>query len=316
MKTTKHNTNTQNSVKGVDVYTIITDRIIDQLSKGIVPWRKPWIGGDGVAVKYKTGEPYSMLNQLLLGRPGEWLAWGQIQELKGTVKKGAKSSICVWTKAEVKKVESENEETGETEVFTETRRYLKWYRVWHIEDIEGIPSKIVPVVANPDIQPIAEAEKVVCGYVKREQADGFSFIHNHESGSAYYSPSEDKVVVPMLEQYEIPEEYYSTAFHELTHSTMKASRCDRVAENKGSHFGNEEYSREELVAEMGAAFLCNKAGLDSDKAFKNSVAYIQHWIKAFKEDKKMLSWAATRAAKATEYILNGKKDTENAVVNA
>lgn len=315
MKTTKHNTSIETSVKGTDVYTIITDRIIEQLSQGIIPWRKPWVGGDSPAVKYKTGEPYSLLNQFLLGKPGEWLAWGQIQELGGRVKKGEKSSMCVWCKTENKKVEVENE-NGEKEEKVEFRRYLKWYRVWHIDQLDGIPSKIVPVEVNPNIKPIDEAEAVINAYVEREKADGFSFVNNRESSSAYYSPSEDKVVVPMLSQYEQAEEYYSTTFHELTHSTMKATRCDRVNDNKNAAFGNEEYSREELVAEMGAAFLCNKVGLDNDKAFKNSVAYLQHWIKALQNDKKMISWAATRAAKAVDFIQTGKKPAENSVVNA
>ena len=312
----KQNSNTKYSVKDTDVYTVITDRIIEQLSKGIIPWQKPWVGGGAPAVKYSTGEPYSLLNQFLLGKPGEWLAWGTIQKLGGKVKKGAKSSVCVWTKTEAKKVEKENEETGEKEESFETRRYLKWYRVWHIDDIEGIPSKITPVEVNPDIKPIDSAEAVINAYVEREKANGFTFINNRESDSAYYSPSEDKVVVPMLSQYAIPEEYYSTAFHELTHSTMKETRCDRKAENKNAAFGNEDYSREELVAEMGAAFLCNKTELDSDKAFKNSVAYIQHWIKALQNDKRMISWAASRAAKAAHYILTGEKSTENTAVNA
>lgn len=316
MKITKHDSKIENTVKGTDVYTIITEKIIDQLSKGIIPWRKPWVGGGAMAVKYRSGEPYSMLNQLLLGKPGEWLSWGLIQELGGRVKKGAKGSICVWTKTENKKVETENSETGEKEESIEFRRYLKWYKVWHIDDCEGIPSKIVPVVANPDIKPIEEAEKVINAYVEREKADGFTFVNNRESSQAYYSPSLDQVVVPMLTQYEDAEEYYSTTFHELTHSTMKESRCDRKGENKMAAFGDENYSREELVAEMGAAFLCNKTQLDTEKTFKNSTAYIQHWIKALQNDKKMISWAATRAAKAVNYILTGEKPAKTTVANA
>lgn len=316
MKTKAYNSNTENKVKDTDVYSIITDKIIEQLSQGIIPWQKPWVGGDALAISYSSRKPYSMLNQLLLGKPGEWLTWGLIQQLGGKVKKGAKSSICVWTKTELKKVETENAETGEKEESVETRRYLKWYRVWHLDDCEGIPTKIEAVGANPNLQPIDEAEKVINAYVERETPDGFSFINNRESASAYYSPSMDQVVVPMLSQYQVTEEYYSTAFHELTHSTMKASRCDRTAENKIAAFGDEDYSREELVAEMGAAFLCNKTGLNSEKAFKNSVAYIQHWIKALQNDKKMISWAAARAAKAANYILTGEKTTENAPVNA
>ena len=111
------------------------------------------------------------------------------------------------------------------------------------------------------------------------------------------------VVVPKMSQYELIEEYYSTTFHELTHSTGHESRCNRKAETKNSHFGNKSYSREELVAELGSAMLCHFAGIDSDKAFKNSVAYIQSWLKALKNDNKMIVWASSRAEKASKYIL-------------
>ena len=105
-------------------------------------------------------------------------------------------------------------------------------------------------------------------------------------------------------QYDIPAEYYSTTFHELTHSTIPASRCDRVRENANAFFGNADYSREELVAEIGSAMLCNRTGIDVDKAFRNSVAYIHCWLKSLKDDPKMIVWAAGRAEKAAKFILN------------
>lgn len=290
-----------------NVYQIVTDRITEQLAKGEIPWHKPWVGGGDVAISYASRKPYSFLNQMLLGKPGEWLSWGLIQKLGGRVKKGAKSSICVWTKCETVLGEKENED-GETEVTRNFRRYLKWYRVWHLDDVEGIESKIEKVVPNPDITPVEAAEKIVNDYVERERAGGFTFINNRESGQAYYSPSEDKVVVPMISQYEIVEEYYSTTFHELTHSTMHEKRCDRKSENKLAAFGDANYSREELVAEFGAAFLCNRAGLDNEKAFKNNVAYIQNWLKALKDDNRMIAWAASRAQKAARYILGEKEE--------
>jgi len=114
---------------------------------------------------------------------------------------------------------------------------------------------------------------------------------------------EDKVVVPMLEQYKTASEYYSTTFHEFIHSTMKESRCNRQPECGFAFFGSHAYSREELVAEMGAAMLCSNFGIDDSKTFNNSVAYLQSWIKALANDPKMIVWAAGRAEKAARYIL-------------
>ena len=199
--------------------------------------------------------------------------------------------------------ESENKD-GEKETHQEERRALKWYRVFHLDDTEGIATKIEPVEARADLEPIAAAEAVIAGYLGREPH--LKFTNDKGSSSAYYSPSQDAVVVPMLSQYEIPEEYYSTTFHEHTHSTMHETRCNRKVENKLAAFGNADYSREELVAEIGAAMLCNRAGLESERAFNNSVAYIGNWLKALKNDNKMIAWAAAKAEKAAKYILNEK----------
>ena len=294
-------TKIENKVASRSVYDMITDRITEQLAKGIVPWHQPWAGGSALAISYRSRKPYSMLNQLLLGKPGEWLTWNEIQALGGKVKKGAKSSFCVWTKTFMAKIEPEADAEDQEE-HLEERRYLKWYKVFHLDDCEGIPTKIEPVEPKEDLEPIHAAEQVIAEYLGREKHLGF---HNdRESASAYYSPSRDEVVVPMLSQYEIPEEYYSTTFHELTHSTMHPDRCNRKAENKLAAFGNADYSREELVAEMGSAMLCNRIGIECEKAFNNSVAYIQAWLKALKNDNRMISWAATRAEKAAKYILN------------
>lgn len=300
MKSTKRNIKYEVSAKPTNVYELITNRITEQLAQGIVPWHKPWVGGAGAAIKYESGEPYSLLNQILLGREGEWLPWGLIQKLGGKVKKGAHGQMCVWSKTGTKT--EKDEETGEDKV-TEFR-YLKWYRVWHISDIEGIESKVKPIVPNPDLKPIEVAEQVVRDYVARETPNGFKFVNDQPSGEAYYSPTEDKVVVPMLSQHDCAEEYYSTTFHEFTHSTMKASRCDRVSDNSRASFGGEKYSREELVAEIGSAMLLNRTGIEIEKTFKNNVAYIANWLKALKNDTRMISWAATRAEKAAKYILN------------
>ena len=286
-----------------NVYQMVTDRIVAQLEQGNIPWRRPWTGAsvdNGGAINYVSRRPYSLINQLVLGRPGEYLTWKQIEELGGKVRKGAKAGMVVFFKSLViEDKENIDPETGKAK--TKTVPYLQYYNVFHLDDVEGIDTKIVPGEA-PEVEPIEAAEKVIADYLRRE--GHLRFQNDRPSNRAYYSPSLDEVVVPMLSQYEIREEYYSTTFHELTHSTLKASRCDRVAENANAHFGNEVYSREELVAEIGSAMLCNRVGIEVEKAFRNSVAYIKGWLRALKDDPKMIVWAASRAEKAARFIIN------------
>ena len=296
----------------INVYQMVTDRIIEELQKGIIPWHKPWSGAglaDGGAVNYVSRKPYSMLNQMLLGREGEYLTFKQVKDLGGDIKKGAKSSMVVFfTMISHGKKKTQDENGNEVEVTTAKEHLipiLKYYRVFHIDDTTGIESKIKagePI--EPTILPIESAENVINGYLSREKK--LKFQNDKPSAQAYYSPMYDKVVVPMLSQYQDAEEYYSTTFHELTHSTIPPYRCDRKAENDHAFFGNEDYSREELVAELGSAMICNAINLDCEKAFKNSVAYIQGWLKALHNDNKMIVWAASRAEKAAKYIMNVK----------
>ena len=282
------------------VYQMVTDRICEMLNEGIIPWRKPWHGekasAEEVAISYTSRRAYSMLNQWLLGGvAGEYLTFNEVKKLGGTVKKGAKSGMVVfYTKAEFKRKNDE----GEEEIVTYP--LLRYYNVFHISQCEGIKSKVKPgEVVKIETDGFADA--VIADYVARE---GIKFQNNKHSDKAFYCPGTDEVVVPMVSQYSNIAEYYSTTFHELTHSTGKKSRCDREDEKKGSFFGNKEYSREELVAEMGSAMLCSRCGVSIEKAFRNSVAYIQSWWKALKNDPTMIVWAAGRAEKAAKYIMN------------
>lgn len=291
----------------VNVYQMVTDRIISELEKGIIPWHKPWSGAglaDGGAVNYVSRKPYSTLNQLLLGREGEYLTFKQIKALNGKVKKGAKASMVVFfTMIKSQKHKQDNNSNDAIEIKEYLVPVLKYYHVFHVNDCEGIESKIKegePI--EPSIQPIEAADNIISGYLDREKK--LRFQNDKPSSRAYYSPHYDKVVVPMMSQYQKAEEYYSTTFHELTHSTIPPYRCNRKAENENAFFGNEDYSREELVAELGSAMICNAIGMDCEKAFKNSVAYIQSWLKALQNDNKMIVWAASRAEKAAKYIMN------------
>lgn len=285
-----------------NVYQMVTDRIIEQLNQGIIPWKQPWTVtafGEAGAINYVSRRPYSLLNQFLLGKPGEWLTFTQIKALKGSIKKGAKSRFVVFY-TQYKFTETQVTESGETVEKEKTIPLLRYYNVFHLSDVEGLQTKIGPGDVR-EHEPIEEAERVISEYLARES--GLTFKPK-KGDRAYYSPAQDMVVVPLLSQYKVKEEYYSTTFHELTHSTMTEGRCNRKAENENAFFGNEDYSREELVAEIGSAMLCNRVGIECKKAFKNSVAYIQSWLKALKNDQKMIVWAAGRAEKAAKFILN------------
>lgn len=288
---------------------MVTDRIVEQLDKGIIPWQKPWSGAclaDGGAINYVSRKPYSFLNQLLLGKEGEWLTFKQIKDAGGNIKKGSKAGMVVFFK-QVKMNKTVKNEDGSEKEEQRLVPILRYFNVFHIDDTEGVESKIKKEEETGTlIFPIDTAEEVITGYLGREKA--LKFHNDKLTDRAFYSPSLDMVSVPMLSQYEIPEEYYSTTFHELVHSTKAKSRCDRDSEQHGiAAFGNEDYSREELVAEIGSAMLCNKIGIECEKAFKNSVAYIQGWLKALKNDNRAIVWASSRAEIAAKFILTGEK---------
>ena len=274
-----------------DIYAAVTDRIVPQLEQGVIPWHKPWTGLQSGAISGTTGKPYSLLNQMLLGKPGEWFTWNQIQKLGGKVRKGEKSSMVVfWKQCPIKE---EDPATGEK--VERMIPMLKYFNVFHIDQTEGIEAKTIDPEAYDPVTD-SGADAIIADYLQRS---GVKLEHRH-GDEAFYRPSDDRVVLPLREQFRDMAEYYSTAFHELTHSTGHRSRLDRLSRN--AFFGNEEYSREELVAEIGAAALLNHCGIETAGSFKNSTAYIQSWLRALRNDKKMIVSASGAAAKAFELI--------------
>ena len=280
----------------MDVYSIVTDRIISALEAGTVPWQKPWIG-TGSAINYVSRKPYRGVNTLLLDQPGEYLTFKQVTACGGKVKKDEKAQMIVFFKFSEKKTEDEN---GEEKV----SRFpvLRYYNVFHISQCEGIESKISSNVSNT----LADGENIIDHYVADS---GVNFQVVKGSDRAFYRPSEDVVVVPNMSQFELTEEYYSTVFHEMTHSTGHSSRLKRFGENddKVAAFGSEVYSKEELVAEIGASMLMSIAGIERPETFQNSASYLQSWLKALKNDKRLIVTAANAAQKAVDLIL-GKND--------
>ena len=273
----------------MDIYQTVTDRMIAEMERGIIPWRKPWMAS-GLAISHTTGKPYSLLNQMLLGRAGEYLTFKQVQAEGGYVRKGEKAHMIVfWTW-----LDREDEETGKTKQVP----FLKYYNVFHIDQCEGISAKHdakMPEVVEAE----AEAETIIADYVKREGVT----MENREGNEAFYQPAFDRIVLPLMKQFTETAEYYSTAFHEMVHSTGHMKRLARL--EAPAHFGSEDYSKEELIAEIGASVLNHHCGLETSGSFRNSAAYIQNWLSVLKNDKRFIVSAAGKAEKAVNFILTG-----------
>lgn len=283
----------------VDVYQMVTDRIIGMLEQGNIPWDRPWTGAGRYAIKRASGKPYSILNQMLLGNPGEYLSFNECKKLGGKIKKGAKAKIVVfWKIMDYPEKDDGGKPIIKANGAVKVRSvpYLKYSQVFHIDDCEGITPKNYTETMR-DFNPIDKAEEVIAGYIQRS---GITLEHTKQ-GRAFYSPEADKVVLPLKEQFTSEAGYYGTAFHELTHSTGHHSRLDRIVAGAFS-FGDETYSKEELVAEIGSASLMNVLGIETDDSIQNNAAYIQSWIKALRNDKRLIVSAASKAGKAVEMI--------------
>ena len=295
-----------------DVYQEVTNRIIEALEAGVIPWERPWTGVRSGAISHSTGRPYSLLNQFILGKPGEYITFNQCKAEGGRVKKGAKSKWIVFWKVIVKPVldangNPERDENGMTK--TRGIPVLKYYNVFHIDDCIGIEPKWKDKLPATPAEPNDAAETILLDYIKRE---GIT-LEQCKSNDAYYSPLRDLIHLPLAEQFSKTGEYYSTAFHEAVHSTGHKTRLNRLDPSvKLAAFGSEDYSKEELVAEMGAACILNELGLETAGTFKNSAAYIQSWLKVLKNDKKLIISAAARAEKAVKMILNIDTAAEDA----
>lgn len=269
-------------------YEIVTESIIKQLESGVAPWRKPW--HTEMPANLISKKEYRGINIFLLAAQGYgsryWVTYHQAQALSGNVKKGARGSkVAFWKFDEYRK---ENSETGETE--NRKSVLLRYYTVFNLEQCEGIKSP-EPV---PVINPIEQCESIV---TSMPNPPGFA-----QDSQACYRPSTDTVGMPARSAFHSAEEFYSTFFHELIHSTGHPSRIGREGIMNHNPFGSEDYSREELIAEMGAAMLCGVAGIES-QTLGNSAAYLQAWINKLKSDSRLIVSAASQAQKAADFIL-------------
>ena len=275
------------------VYEIITERIIEQLENGVIPWQKPWSGTHNGAYNRISNKPYSLLNQMILKHNGEYATFKQWSDLGGKIRKGEKSEVVTFWKIQPYEDENENGEKVIKQI-----PLLRYYNVFHISQVDGVEPKEQLKIS--DLEPIEEAEKIKTDYMNREHLKIFEKVTN----DAFYLPIQDYIQVPCKEQYQDIEEFYSTLFHEMIHSTGHKSRLNRPDMQGIVRHGSEKYSKEELTAELGSAMIINILGIETEKSFKNSSGYIQDWLQVLKNDNKFIVSASSKAEKAVKYILN------------
>lgn len=274
----------------INIYQLVTDRILEQLEKNIIPWRKPWVGG--MPVNYMTQKSYQGINLLLLPYGGEWITYKQCTELDGNVKKREKSSMIIFFKM----VEKEDEDNPDQQ---KVYPCIKYSNVFHISQCEGVTSKL-PDSEPSDIDLIERAENVISSYVTRANLD-LQTIRG--SNRAFYDLVKDSITLPDISQFTNSNDYYSVAFHELAHSTGHKERLNRWTDSKVS-FASIDYSKEELVAEIGASMVMNMLDLEIPETFENSIAYIDGWRKKIKSDNKIIVSSANLAQKSANLILD------------
>jgi antirestriction protein ArdC len=282
------------------VYSIITDRIVSLLEKGVVPWQKPWATATANLLprNFISKKPYRGVNVFLLHAMAFespfWVSYKQAQELGGQVRKGEKSCpVVFWKWLDVEGQTSEPGGQNGSRV-----PMLRYYSVFNVAQCDGIELPNLPGTTRTH-NAIESAEQIKASMPKPPEI-------RHSSTRACYSPLFDLVEMPKPEAFRTGQEYYSVLFHELTHSTGHESRLNRkgVAKSDGewSSFGSTPYAKEELVAEMGAAFLCGHAGI-VERTIDNSAAYIGNWLERLKDDKQLVVTAAAQAQKAADYVL-------------
>jgi antirestriction protein ArdC len=288
--------NTPSPSKGTakaDAYQLITDRILEKMEGGLIPWQKPW-QSFGMPRNYATGHQYTGINAFLLHFLSEglplFLTFRQAKKLGGNIRKGAKGfPIIFYNVVEKEKKEGQ---PGEKERIP----FATYSTVFNVADVENV-SLILPEGAQVQHQPLEAAEAIVGSWTERPAI-------KHLDQRAYYVPAFDYVNMPIFSSFTTAEAYYQTLFHELTHATGHPSRLNRADLDENMKVkGASGYAREELTAEMGAAFLCGAAGINPQATDENTAAYLQFWLGQLKADKKLIVQAASYAQKAANLIL-------------
>jgi antirestriction protein ArdC len=289
-----------------NVYEVITSRIVKQLESGTAPWHKPWksSGKNGLPRNLVSGHEYRGINVWILLSSGfaspHWLTFRQARELDGHVRQNEVGLPVVYWKFGTREIQDRDETIERKSVL------CRYYTVFNIEQCEGLRIPAEPAEDQPQAEPIEACEQVVAAWLQKPT------IWNG-GDHASYNKLLDRVQMPERTCFDNAEEYYSTLFHELAHSTGHPARLNRSSLTDFERFGDHNYSREELVAEMGAAFLAGYCGIEN-RTINNSAAYLANWLDALKTDSRMVLVAANQGQKAADLILN-QPASENNIVN-
>ena len=272
-----------------EIYAAITEKIIANLEH-CGSWQQMWRTISPVSL---NGHIYRGINRLMLANDHfQSRVYGTFQQIRsngGSVRKGEKSTLVVFWK----RLQSTDPVTLEEK----TKYMLRYYHVFNTDQAhfdEIVKQKIEKMNGIAPIQTVMEAEQIILGY-----RDAPKIIHTNSDNAPCYYPSTDEIHIPPMGSFFSAEAYFRVSYHEAIHSTMHESRLNR-AEGRGNKFGDENYTKEELVAELGSAFLANVAGFND---LQNTAAYINNWAGHLRENHKLIVWAASRAEKAAEYIL-------------
>jgi len=273
----------------MSVNEIIANQIISKLEKNIIPWKPTW--KLKVPMNYVSKRPYSGINMLLLSTEDYpypyYLTFKQIQDLKAKIKKGEEGHLVTWL---FNPKEDENEEEKKHKTC-----FLRYYRVWNISQ--------TTLEMNQETIKAETYNTLPCEEIISHYPDPPAILH--EQYLPCYNRSRDMIKIPDISDFEYPEAYYATLFHELIHSTGHQNRLKRKSLLESQHFASEEYSLEELVAEIGAYMLCAKTGIQNQTQ-NNSLAYIKGWLEALKNNTRMIFTAAHLAQEAECYISQGE----------
>jgi antirestriction protein ArdC len=275
-----------------DIYEAITARFIEQLKRGTVPWQKPWLGVQNIVSR----KPYRGINSLLLGsaefQSPFWISYKQAIDLGGHVKKGERSTPVIYYK-----ILEKRDGAGKVMLREDGRQaripFVRWANVFNLDQTEGIQAPAITASQNVT-QPHEKAGAIV------ENARLCS-IH-HVGFAVFYSPQDDVIRIPAPSIFRNQEDYYHTLYHEMIHASGHISRLNREGITQHTRFGSERYSKEELIGELGAAFLSNQAGTLDAVRFENSAAYLASWTRKLESDPRLIVSAASQAQRASDFI--------------
>ena len=278
------------------VYDIVTGQVIALLESGKTPWKQPWTATTCLPpMNYKSKRNYSGINFFLLSAKFDdpyFLSFKQAGEMGGKIKKGEKSTAVIFWLWNF--YDADGKEIKEEHLAVKKVPIPRYYNVFNAAQIEGIDFSYPPQQELKPNEKIDRCETLVTATKANIRANG---------SIASYSPVSDQIKMPLIGQFDCSEAYYGTLFHELGHWTGHASRLDRFDGKKSAAFGSDSYSREELVAEMTACFLCHRCQIDTPAIKTNQAAYLTGWIQALRGNSKLAVIAASHAQKAADYIL-------------